>query len=128
MVTNSSTLLLHFYPNSICIFIFVSIAGLVSLQISKEKINLSTLALERNKKKAKKNELVETQKTVSCVRALINKGGAAVAFAAACDCLQVPATGYVLNHEPAWKQLEDVCSYFDFVLTGWMTTVMHLVF
>lgn len=66
----------------------------------------------------RKNELVETQKGVSGVHALINKGGAAVALAPACDCLQVPATRYILNHEPARQQLEDIFSYFDFVLTG----------
>lgn len=48
-----------------------------------------------------KNEFVGTQKRVSGAHALINKGGAAVAVAPACDCLQVPAPGYILNHEPA---------------------------
>lgn len=70
-----------------------------------------------------KNEFVGTQKRVSGAHALINKGGAAVAVAPACDCLQVPAPGYILNHEPAWQQLEDIFSYFDFVLTGSCDTV-----
>ena len=62
------------------------------------------------------------------MHALINKGGAAVAFAPASDCLQVPATGYILNHEPPWQQLEDIFSYFDFVLAERMAAVIHLVF
>lgn len=89
----------------------------------KNSINLSTLASKQNKKKVKKNELSQTQKRVSCVHALINKGGAAVAFAPVCDCLQVPATGYILNHEFAWQQLQDISSYFDLILCsldGWL--------
>lgn len=76
----------------------------------------------------KKNEPVAQKGcNVSCVHALINKGGAAVAFAPVWDCLQVPAMGYILKHEPAWQQLKDIFSYFDFVRTGRMPAVIHLV-
>lgn len=58
---------------------------------------------------------------------LINKGGAAVFFAPECDCLQVSATGNILKHEPTRRQLQDVFSYFEFVLNGWMDAVIRLV-
>lgn len=59
------------------------------------------LHLSFKKEEVWKNKLVESEKRVSGVHALINKEGAAVASAPPCDCQQAPDTGYILKCTPA---------------------------